>query len=342
VCYTFSDSKTFDTPESLECRGIAFGADGQVISRPLHKFFNMGEKPWLTSDELLKRNDIVAIYDKLDGSMIATSYENGKLEYRSKKSYKSDVAKLARDYITIYPNTRIHDFCKVISMVGLTAIFELTHPENQIVLRHSNASMRLLHVRDNVTGEYVMLNPDHNIHQYIALFNIRTVTKYQNMSLIDILAQLDNMKDAEGYVLQFVNGDMVKIKCPWYVRLHRSVSMMRERDIATLALNEELDDIKQHLREIGIDLGQVEEIETKIKNDLVRCEMDVNGIWFSYQHLSRKDFAIKFRSHPLFGLLMQRYSGIDPNYKQWYKMHHLKNEFGLRSLTKATEDANDA
>jgi RNA ligase len=83
VCYMFQDSHTFDTPEAIECRGIAFGSDGKIVSRPLHKFFNMGEKAWLTPDELLKRDDVVAIYDKLDGSMIATSYHNGKLEFRS-------------------------------------------------------------------------------------------------------------------------------------------------------------------------------------------------------------------------------------------------------------------
>lgn len=32
VCYIFMDSKTFPTPESRECRGIAFDANGRIVS----------------------------------------------------------------------------------------------------------------------------------------------------------------------------------------------------------------------------------------------------------------------------------------------------------------------
>ena len=52
ACYVYQDSNTFCTQESLECRGIAFDASGNVVSRPLHKFFNIGEKG-ITIDKLI-------------------------------------------------------------------------------------------------------------------------------------------------------------------------------------------------------------------------------------------------------------------------------------------------
>jgi RNA ligase len=80
--YIFTDSNTFNVAEALECRGIAFDDNGQIVSRPLHKFFNAGEKEWLTPDRLLKREaagEVAAIFEKVDGSMIASAFFDGQL-----------------------------------------------------------------------------------------------------------------------------------------------------------------------------------------------------------------------------------------------------------------------
>ena len=69
-CYMFMDSHTFDTLEAMECRGIAFDEHGAVASRPLHKFFNVGEKDWLSPDKLLGRTDVAVVFDKLDGGTL--------------------------------------------------------------------------------------------------------------------------------------------------------------------------------------------------------------------------------------------------------------------------------
>jgi RNA ligase len=75
--YLFMDSKTFDSPEARECRGAAFDEEGNLVSRPLHKFFNMGEKDYLTPEKLKERTDVAAVFDKLDGSMVATAWVKG-------------------------------------------------------------------------------------------------------------------------------------------------------------------------------------------------------------------------------------------------------------------------
>ena len=44
ACYMFSSAGTFDDKWSQECRGIVFNSTGEVVSRPLHKFFNVNER----------------------------------------------------------------------------------------------------------------------------------------------------------------------------------------------------------------------------------------------------------------------------------------------------------
>lgn len=330
-CYMFADSDTFNSSESLECRGIAFDATGKIVSRPLHKFFNVGEKPFTQLDKIKEREaDIVAIYEKLDGSMIATCDVNGKALWRSKKAFHSEVVQLANEYVTTNPN--IQQFAQECVDRGLTAIFELTHPSAQIVVAQREPKMRLLHVRNNVSGEYVLLDPFHQIHNLINQYAIERVSQFGKLSVSELIESLPAMTQQEGYIIQFSNGDMVKLKCPWYLRLHHSITFLRERDIALLSLNEELDDVKGALSEAGIDLTEVNNVESKLKHILINITNTVESVYECDKHLNRKDFALKYKNHELFSLLMIRYTGQEVNVAKWYEKSKLKEDFGSRQL----------
>lgn len=331
VFYQFMDSKTFDTPEAIEARGIAFDQSGKIISRPLHKFFNLGEKEHLSLDNLRNQNNqIVRYFDKIDGSMIASAHLNGQLRWRSKKTFTSDVAQLAAK---ISPEgSNVYDFADELARRGYTAVFELTHPDARIVVKYNEPQMRLLHVRHNITGEYVMLDPNHDVHNMIEDFGIALVKPFDFQSIDEAVSSLTDMQNQEGYVAQFLNGDMVKFKCPWYLRLHRSITFLRERDIAVAALHENLDDVKNALREAGVDLSSVEEVETRLKNRLIGIRDEVSGVYESDRHLDRKSFAQKHMNHPYFGLLMSQYSGKEPDISGWFEKNHLRDEFSLRVL----------
>ena len=331
ACYMFADSDTFDSPEALECRGIAFDASGKIVSRPLHKFFNVGEKPFTQLDQILKNEaDIVAIYEKLDGSMIATCDVGGKDEWRSKKAFHSEVVNLTKEYVKSHPN--IEAFAQECVNRGCTAIFELTHPSAQIVVTQREPKMRLLHVRDNVTGEYLLLDRTHEIHTLVEQHKIECVVRFYEVWVSDLIESLPNMTQQEGYIIQFASGDMVKLKCPWYLRLHHSITFLRERDIALLALNEELDGVKGSLIEAGIDLTEVNAVESRLKQILINISDTVESVHECDKNLSRKDFALKYKGHELFSLLMIRYAGQEVNIAHWYEKTKLKEDFGLRQL----------
>ena len=74
--------------------------------------------------------------------------------------------------------------------------------------------MRVLHIRHNITGEYVLLDPAHMAHGLIREYGIPAVQRFDGMRLAELLASLEAMQQQEGYVIQFKNGDMVKLKCP--------------------------------------------------------------------------------------------------------------------------------
>lgn len=331
-CYQFMDSSTFDSPQALECRGIAFNEDGSVASRPLHKFFNLGEKEHLSPDRLAQRKDLVAVFEKLDGSMLATAWVNGEVHWRSKKSFTSDVVRLTLGLLKQPQFSHINTFAHEVASQGMTAIFEMMHPEARIVVEAPQPSLRLLHVRDNHSGAYVMLQKDHPIHDLVARHGIEKAPRFEGLALEDVLRKLETMQNQEGYVLQFADGDMVKLKCPWYLRLHRSVTFLRERDIALSALNEELDDLKAVLAETGIDLGPVNEVEARVKARMLELMDHIDKRVQEGAGLERKDFALKFRSDPLFGLMMAQYLGKEVDLRDWFIKNRLKDEFSLRVL----------
>lgn len=347
--YLFMDSKTFDSPEAIECRGAAFDEEGKIVSRPLHKFFNMGEKDYLSPEKLLEREargEVVGIYEKLDGSMIATSWVNEEMRFRSKKSFTSEVVKLTNKFLDDPSNSNIIQFSYWMAKLGRTAIFELTHPEAQIVVPQSKPKLRLLHIRDNVTGRYVMLHStvtnedDREVTDYvwamIRQYEIPLVPKCE-ITLHKAFESLESMQNMEGYVVQFSNGDMVKIKCGWYSRLHRSITFLRERDIATLAINEELDDMKRHMTEVGIDLVKVEEVESRLKAILAGIASEVEETAKLGSELSRKEFALMHNKNPLFGLIMKCYLGEEVDYSTWYSKNRLKDDFSLKSLLEGAQ-----
>lgn len=334
-CYMFMDSKTFELPESLECRGVAFDDAGQIVSRPLHKFFNAGEKEWLAPDRLLEREaagEVAAIYEKVDGSMIASSWFGGQLHWRSKKAFHSDVVKLTREYLAQPENARIHAFSEKLASDGYTVIFELTHPEARIVVAQEKPQLQILHIRNNHNGEYVLLDPAHMVHGLIREYQVPMARRFDGMKLSELLESLETMQNQEGYVIQFTNGDMVKLKCPWYIRLHRSITFLRERDIAFLALNEELDDVKGALKEAGIDLTAVNEVESRLKEKLLSYEAEIERVYTEDKTLERKEFAIKHKEHAFFGLIMARYTGKEVSLAEWYGRNQLKDDFTLRVL----------
>lgn len=330
VCYQFQDNHTFDNAFAAECRGLVFDRDGNIAARPLHKFFNIGERPGTEPD----LSTAVRVMDKRDGSMVHTVWLDGQLLLKSKKVFKNAQTDMAWEWLRRPENEGALRMCEEYAAMGATVIFELTSPDNRIVVGYQSTEMRLLHIRDNVTGEYW---PRHFLHIGARTYGVETVDYVKAMPehAIDCLAA---MKDREGFVFQFANGDMVKAKCPWYLNLHRTLSFTRERDIAEAALEERLDDIKSALTTTGASLDAVNAIESKVKAHLVEAQRLVDATMAAAQGLDRKSFALQYKGHEHFGMLMAAFTGREPDYRDWFRKHILKQQFGLEPVGQAVDE----
>jgi RNA ligase len=153
VCYAISTPDTFSDEYARECRGITFDPNGMIIARPLHKFFNIGEKEE-TQVGNVDWTKVARVMDKRDGSMITSMVLNGHVVTKTKKSFDTDQAVRALEYINTHAN--YHQFAVYCASINCTPTFEWTSPNDRIVLKYHHDELVLTHIRDNITGEYVL------------------------------------------------------------------------------------------------------------------------------------------------------------------------------------------
>lgn len=241
IDYVFTDKDTFDHPIRRECRGLKFGPDDALLSRPLHKFANYGEWPETTNiDWTLPHR----IYDKLDGSMIHPAIVNHKLVFMTRMGV-TEVAEQAFRYATTQDNINYIGFAVQCLREGFTPIFEWTSPNNRIVVPYKEEALTLLALRNNFSGEYQNIHNNATVRQY----GIPTVKQWKTdfgspQCVDDFIGQVRDLKDEEGVVVQFENGLFVKIKADEYVKFHRAKdSLATEKRVLTLVLEGKTDDL---------------------------------------------------------------------------------------------------
>ena len=250
VKYNFQTSDTFDaSPHGIirrECRGLLFDTEGRLISRPFHKFFNVGEK-----EETFPRNIDLSrphfVQEKLDGSMIRPFYKeygghDASPVFFGTKSGITDTSDEARRVFDAQDETGEKlQWIRGWLNIGYTPIFEYIGPDNRIVLKYPEPDLVFLALRSNRTGEY---HCDHEFGPY-KRYPGSTVKNHGgfNGSVDEYVAGVRREEDREGDVLVFDGGFRVKIKSEWYVRIHGiKENIEKGRYIAAQALDETLDD----------------------------------------------------------------------------------------------------
>lgn len=330
VCsYIVAGAETFRCNYSREARGVVFNEQGQTIARPLHKFFNVNERPE-TQVHALDWTKIARVMLKRDGSMIHTvAFPEGGRNFtvKSKKSFESDVAVQSKKFLLQREN--YIKFCTDMTNAGRTAIFEWTSPTARIVVGYKQDELQLLHVRENHTGVYMTQS---ELERLSAEYDIPMVDFVPIFPADMIQTLVDTTEDMEGWVIQFDNGDMVKLKTKWYMDRHHAMTFLRIRDIARMVVDESLDDLKAKLVGDGIDITQINEIEEKVVREIDYIIERVETAYEANKQLDRKEFAILMKGHPLFGLLMQKFSGKEPDYKGFFAKTKLDEMFDLTQL----------
>lgn len=287
--YMVAHADSFDCPIRRECRGLIFDANGKVLSRRFHKFFNLGEKPETMNIDLSQPH---VVLDKLDGSMITplvftssalTVFERPIVRWATKMGI-TDIAGMVQNK---FQNNRYMQFAIESHVDGWTPIFEYVGPYNRIVLPYKEEKLILLAMRKNLTGEY--LTPS-ELRAMGDQFGIPVVSAYDKFSL-------DNLKDEidiEGVVVRFDTGHMVKIKTDWYCAIHRAKeNILFEKNVLRFILEDKLDDIIPHLPDE--DRTRIETYRDEVLKNIDKASKDIEAIFERLGTMSRKDFALSYK-----------------------------------------------
>lgn len=222
-----------------ECRGLIFDKDGNIISRPYHKFFNLGER----EDHLMSNIDFSrphVILEKLDGSMIRPIRINGHWRLATKMGV-TEVSMKAETYLAksgLYQD--YNRFFDALFEAGKTPIFEFCSNSQRIVLDYPEDRLVLTAIRDNEHGTYASYN-ELQLHAMVHGFEVVKAVEGTVENMLDLAK---TSEEEEGWIVRFDDGDMVKIKCEWYVLCHRSKDLItREKNVVEMIINEAVDDV---------------------------------------------------------------------------------------------------
>ncbi len=277
IDYMLSMENTFDNPYSIECRGLIFDtATGKLLRRPLHKFFNHGERP---NDDHLKLGDSYALL-KLDGSMIAPWIDPNVQEiFWGTRAGQTDIAAQAvRECMT----PRILREVELLIRQGYTPIFEYTSPINRIVIRYKEPVFTLLAIRDRLTGIY----KNHKIVESVSYF-----MGLENIHHFPEIPTVTDWLDREGVVVVYENGHRVKLKAADYVLKHKTKDDIRqEKNVLKLIVTGGIDDIADILD--AEDWAAVEAYKNQVLASVMMNVERVTSLVTKVADLSRKEQAM--------------------------------------------------
>ena len=274
-----------------ECRGLIFNtATGELISRPYHKFFNVGEREE-TQYGNINWNMPHVILEKLDGSMIRPIPTSEGFRLGTKAGI-TDVAMNAEVFIGDKP--QYGTFIRAMIEGGMTPILEWCSRKNRIVVDYPEDQLILTGIRNLTKGNY------------LPYFNMVELASHYDIPYVNALAQGSNMDenqldcirlwdDGEGVVIRFDNGHMVKVKADEYILRHRSKEQINsEKNIIQVILNDAVDDMIPLLTED--DATRLRKFQSEFWSAVDEVAQDLTSIFEGGDKMypDKKEFAVEF------------------------------------------------
>ena len=287
---------------TLQCRGLVTNSKGDIVARPFKKFFNYEEhKP----EDIPNENYIV--YEKMDGSLgILFNYENEWIlatrgSFTSPQAIKGKEI-LDRHDISAWRKTN-------------TYLFEIIYPENRIVVDYKGEEkLVVLGAIHTDTGEEV---PDSSLF-WLQDSGFEIVTTYKTWGETYDLLKEEISKDREGYVVRFKNGFRMKIKGDEYVRLHRLLTNISNRDVWEYLKDEKPFDellekvpdefnnwVKETIRDLTVRFDNINKEYIEIYENL------------KSRNLDRKDFATRAKQFRHSNILFNMLDGKEHKQNIW-------------------------
>ncbi len=313
-----------------ECRGMIFDtATGNLISRPYHKFFNVGEREETNLDKIDLTQPHVVL-EKLDGSMIRPipTPEGFRL---GTKAGITDVAMNAEYFVADKPEYA--KFIKSSFACGLTPIFEWCSRKNRIVVDYSDDQLILTAVRDMRSGNYIPYSQMVETGKNYAIPVVKAIAGDET-DIEKIVDHIRKWDDGEGVVIRFDDGHMVKIKADEYILRHRSKEQINsEKNIIQVILNDSVDDMIPLLT--SEDAQRLKDFQQKFWCAVDEVSSDLTKIFKGgdMMYPDKKEFAVEFVNRMLLPIHRPFMFGM----KQGKECKQLLTDSIEKSLTSQTK-----
>lgn len=202
---------------TLLCRGLVTDNEGNVLSRPFPKFFNWGQSrapgPEITEKPFWA-------YDKMDGTLIVVgSTADGERIVSTKGSFTTWHSEAARELLSGWS-----------PVPGSTALFELIHPNNRIVVNYGDREALVLLGAVAHSDGCDHFKPDDYAEQSGWFGDTAPPRQFKLQSILRTVEDPENGQDREGFVLVWPNPEgpsaRVKIKFAQYIHLHAVLSRL--------------------------------------------------------------------------------------------------------------------
>jgi RNA ligase len=318
---------------TIQCRGLVTNSKGEIVARPFKKFFNYEEhKPEDLPNEnfeVYEKMDgslgILFYYEEeLTDERRYNIWFNNNYETGMEKFFNpNDLPDFDNPYYEPTPKTKgewilatrgsftstqaikgrelleKYDYNRLVK--DYTYLFEIIYPENRIVCNYDFEDLVLLGMIHTKSGNEVNIHYDDNqdirIKNLIRNLNLKIVTLYKTWGEGYDLLKEEISDDREGYVIRFKNGFRMKIKGKEYIRLHKILTNISNRDIweylkDNKPFNDLLDKVPDEFYNWVSDtadhlVAQYGDIEKKSLRDFSNIIKNING------NVDRKTFALE-------------------------------------------------
>lgn len=233
-----------------EARGIIFHEPTRrPVCVPFFKFFNYGEKEAAVIDW----NAPITVTEKIDGSLIKIWFHNGSWHISTNgtiDAYKAIVGDDNKTFGDLFEEALGVSFTKFagLKLYGLdffrfhldiecTYMFELVHPENELVVQYAEKKVYFLAARNNRTYEEVPVKTP--------ILLTMPPKEYRLRNIEDILSIVRKMNEHhEGVVIRDVHGNRIKVKSPLYLLKARAFNngVLTDKRILSMYRADVLDD----------------------------------------------------------------------------------------------------
>ena len=272
---------------TIQCRGLVTNSKGEIVARPFKKFFNYEEhKP----EEI--PNEEYVVYEKLDGSLGILFNYNNEWILATRGSFTSPQAIKGKEILNKHDISALRK--------DNTYLFEIIYPENRIVVDYGNEEKLVviggIHTE---TGDEI---PDSSLF-WMQDAGFEIVTTYKTWGEGYDLLKEEISKEKEGYVIRFKSGFRMKIKGDEYIRLHRILTNISNRDIwEYLKDGKPFDELLDKVPDEFYDWVKSTADQLQLEFDKIKSEVENEF----KELINKKEFAEKIKDNPNRSFLFKR------------------------------------